>query len=481
MKFNEMNLSEQLLLAVEKLGFVEATPVQAETIPIALEGKDVMATANTGTGKTLAFAIPLLESFINSSGNEMALILAPTRELAMQIEIAIAKLIKAGNMRFGTALLIGGDSYDKQFAALKRRPQIIIGTPGRVIDHISRKKIQCASITTLVLDEADRMFDMGFGIQLEEIISQLPVGRQNLMFSATMLPAVRNLANKYLVDPKHIEVGSPIAASAQVTQETVKVTEKEKFAKLVELLSEHTGTTIVFVKTKVSADLIAEDLFDEGFKAAAIHGDLRQTKRERVLKSFRSGRFNILVATDVAARGLDIDNLQLVVNYDLPQSPEDYIHRVGRTGRGAATGLAISMISPQDTGKWMAIQKMMFPEKYANVKLENRSPKGKNGDRRKRSFGSNSSGSSRFGEGRGSENRRSENRGSENRGESRGNENRRSENTNRESENRYSDSRAPRSNGARTSASGSRTRSNDTKPQNFSSAKPRRKSFGSNA
>jgi len=354
-----MDLSPLLLKALDRVGFKDPTPIQAQTIPLALEGKDVMGSAQTGTGKTLAFSIPTIAALL-ADPRGVALILTPTRELAQQIATSIKQLIK-DLPHFNVALLIGGEQIAKQFTQLKSKPRVIVGTPGRVIDHLERQTLRCNNIIFLVLDETDRMFDMGFSIQIEKIISQIPKERQTLMFSATFSSKIEQLAAKYLNAPKRISVGSEISPVLKLKQESLKVIDTEKYANLLIQLNEREGSIIVFVKTKINADRIATRLLKEPHEAAAIHGDLRQQKRERVMNSFRNGRCRIMIATDVAARGLDVPHVQHVINYDLPEDPEDYVHRVGRTARAGAEGNAMSFISPQDEYKWNAIQRFMDP------------------------------------------------------------------------------------------------------------------------
>jgi len=359
MNFHKMDLSPVLIKALDRIGFKEPTPIQAQTIPLALEGKDVMGSAQTGTGKTLAFSIPTIAAIL-ADPSKSALILTPTRELAQQISTNIKQLIK-DLPHFNIALLIGGEQIARQFTQLKSKPRIIVGTPGRVIDHLERQTLRCNNIAFLVLDETDRMFDMGFSIQIEKIISQIPKERQTLMFSATFPPKIEQLAAKYLNAPQRVSVGSEVSPVLKLKQESLKVIDTEKYANLLIQLQEREGSIIVFVKTKINADRIATRLSKERHEAAAIHGDLRQQKRERVMNSFRNGRCRIMVATDVAARGLDVPHIQHVINYDLPEDPEDYVHRVGRTARAGAEGCAMSFISPQDEYKWNAIQKFMDP------------------------------------------------------------------------------------------------------------------------
>lgn len=355
--FREMGLPPSLTTSLDKLGFLNPTPIQAQTIPLALENKDVLGTAQTGTGKTLAFVVPLLTKLLeNPTG--LALVLVPTRELAQQVMVIVRKVL-AVNSPIKTALLIGGESIFKQIQQLKSKPRIIVGTPGRTIDHLERKNFNPKLVQFLALDEADRMFDMGFGIQLEEIFCQLPKERQTLMFSATMAPSIVKLAGKYLQNPERVSIGSVSAPAAKIKQEVIQTSESDKYQNLLAQLDQRDGSILVFVKTKQGADRLADKLCERDYKASAIHGDLRQNKREKVINNFRMGRHRIMVATDIAARGLDIPHIQHVINYDLPQAPEDYIHRIGRTARAGAQGNALCLITPGDSKRWKAICRLM--------------------------------------------------------------------------------------------------------------------------
>ena len=376
--FHEMDLPSSLLKACDGLGFIHPTPIQAQTIPLALQGRDILGSAKTGTGKTLAFALPLVTHLLNNVESS-ALILAPTRELAQQIDTAIRNLM-GGRFGIRTALLIGGEAYGKQYSLLRKGPRIVVGTPGRIIDHLKRETLALFDFDFLVLDETDRMFEMGMGEQVDEIISRMPEeGRQTLMFSATFAPRVEKLAQKHLKSPERIFVDSENSTALNLTEEIVKLKDSEKDKTLLKVLHERDGSVIVFVKTKAGADRLARYLCAENHSAAAIHGDLKQNHRERVMKAFRNGRHRIMVATDVAARGIDIPHIRHVINYDLPHSPEDYIHRVGRTARAGAEGFALNFISSGDHTRWMAIQRLMNPEAFKSSAPfpRERAPKGK--------------------------------------------------------------------------------------------------------
>jgi ATP-dependent RNA helicase DeaD len=374
-KFSDAAIPAPILQALERMQFTTPTPIQAAAIPPALEGKDILGSAQTGTGKTLAFGIPLITRLMQNPRGT-ALVMTPTRELAVQVLESIQKLLGSGNM-IKSALLIGGESMPKQFSQLKARPRLIVGTPGRINDHLDRGTLMLHDTCFLVLDETDRMLDMGFSVQLDRITKYLTAQRQTLLFSATMPDNIMKLAGKYLKDPVRISVGSVTAAAPKIKQEVVHTSEPEKYAKLLEQLDQREGSIIVFVKTKFGAARMADRLNREKFSADAIHGDLQQSRRTRVISAFRSKQYRILVATDVAARGLDIPHIEHVINYDLPQAPEDYIHRIGRTARGDAEGSAICFVTPQDGDKWRAIQRLMNPgEKFENPRPAHQRPAG---------------------------------------------------------------------------------------------------------
>ena len=357
--FNGFNLPPALLQAVQKLGFDKPTPIQAQAIPLGLAGKDIMGSAQTGTGKTAAFGIPLVAKLMHAP-QSAALVLTPTRELAAQVLKQLQALVgQNGTIR--SALLIGGDSMGKQLGQLRGHPRLIVGTPGRINDHLVRRTLDLSHTNFLVLDETDRMLDMGFGQQLEKIVQHMPKDRQTLMFSATLPPNIMKMAAQYLRHPERIAVGSLIAAAPKIRQELIHTGETEKYGKLVELLEARTGSILVFVKTKHGADRLAQKLAKNNHSTDAIHGDLRQRQRDRVIQNFRDKKHRIMVATDVAARGLDIPHIEHVINYDLPQAPEDYIHRIGRTARAGAEGSAICLITPADGMKWRAIHRLMNP------------------------------------------------------------------------------------------------------------------------
>ncbi len=349
------NLPNEVIISLEQMNITTPTEIQREAIPIAMQGSDILASSQTGSGKTLAYLLPIVNSFIQTKS--MALVLVPTRELASQVRTTLTNVTT--QIKLPSAVLIGGEPMHKQFMQLKANPKVVIGTPGRIIDHLLRGTLKLNTVQLVVLDEMDRMLDMGMKEQLEEINKYIPEKRQVLMFSATMPKHIIALSQKYVINPKRIIVGSTTQAASQIKQETLRVSDKEKFPELIKQLNQRDGSIIIFVKTKRGADQLAKMLKFEDHKAEAIHGDLTQGRRDHVIASFRSSRHRIMVATDVAARGLDIPHTQHVINYDLPMSPEDYLHRIGRTGRAGLSGCALSFISPEDNIRWKAIDRLM--------------------------------------------------------------------------------------------------------------------------
>lgn len=355
--FNTFDLPQELQKNLTRLGFTAPTPIQHKAIPFALQGQDILGSAQTGTGKTGAFIIPIIAKLMNSS-HGMALVLTPTRELATQVAKVIHDLAPH-KAKIKTALLIGGQPMGKQFRQLKEQPRIIVGTPGRINDHLQRKTLNLKEVSFLVLDETDRMLDMGFGVQLDAIAKFLPVERQTMMFSATMPQNIMQVAQKYLKNPERIAIGAPHKVAVKIKEEVLHIKPSAKYAQLVKELEMREGSVIVFVKTKRGAEKLADQLSDENHRADAIHGDLKQRKRDQVIKAFRNKAYRVMVATDIAARGLDIPHIEHVINYDLPQCPEDYIHRIGRTARAGAEGSAMSFVSPEEHGIWKDIHKLM--------------------------------------------------------------------------------------------------------------------------
>lgn len=358
--FLNIGLPEPLLASLKQMKYDTPTPIQIQAIPPALDGRDILGSAQTGTGKTAAFGIPLIAQLMNSNGNT-AVVLTPTRELATQIMVVLRKLI-GPRSQIPSALLIGGEPMGPQFQQLRANPRLVVGTPGRINDHLKRGSLNLRKTQFLVLDETDRMLDMGFGIQLDEIIKYIPSNRQTLMFSATLPQSIVQRSQKYLRNPERIAIGSTSAPTINVKQKTMHINDIEKYPSLLNELDQRTGSIIVFVNTKRGVEKLTDKLLRDGYEADAIHGDLRQRQRDKVIQSFRNKLYRIMVATDVAARGLDIPHIEHVINYDVPQSPEDYVHRIGRTARAGREGCALSFVIPKDNTKWQAIAHHLDPK-----------------------------------------------------------------------------------------------------------------------
>jgi len=353
--FSDMGLPEEVVTSLFKLNLTSPTKIQEESIPLALQGCDILASSQTGSGKTLAYLLPAM-SFIKKTSNKV-LVLVPTRELAVQVCMNLNKVGRS--IGISGVTIIGGEPMGKQLGALRSPYDVLIATPGRLIDHLDRGSIKLPNFSFLVLDEMDRMLDMGMKEQLEEIRKHMPKERQVLMFSATMPSHIMELANKYTKNPKQIAIGSSTKAAPEIEQEFIHIDDTKKYLALDEHLKNKLGTVIIFVKTKRGADKLARSLKDDDHKAEAMHGDLNQSRRSKVLNNFRFGKTRILVATDVAARGLDVDHVKFVFNYDLPTCAEDYLHRIGRTGRAGAKGHAISFVSGPDRSKLRAIERLV--------------------------------------------------------------------------------------------------------------------------
>ena len=375
MDFNELPIETKLKNSIKFADFKTPTPIQSKSIPISLTGKDILGTAQTGTGKTLAFTIPMINKLILDK-NAMALIICPTRELASQVMQTVLKL-NIREIGIGNALLIGGEGMQKQLKKLKKRARIIVGTPGRINDHLKRQSLNLSKVSYLVLDETDRMLDMGFTPQIELILKYIPKQHQTLLFSATLPNNILRISEKYLNNPERVAVGSLSTPIEKIKQETFQITQDKKYHELINQLVERSGSILVFVKTKHGADKIVKRLKYDGHSADAIHGNLRQSKRERVINNFRNGKSRILIATDVAARGLDIPLIQHVINYDLPQVPEDYIHRIGRTGRAGKEGSALTFLTPSDRSMWNSISRLIDPNFKISREGQSRNLKGK--------------------------------------------------------------------------------------------------------
>jgi len=357
LKFNELHLSTELLAEIEKAGFVEASPIQEQTIPLAMAGKDVIGQAQTGTGKTAAFGFPTLEKIDTDNPAVQALVIAPTRELAVQSQEELFRFGRSKGVKVRS--VYGGSSIEKQIKALKSGAHIVVGTPGRLLDLIKRKALKLNQIETLILDEADEMLNMGFLEDIESIISRVPEERQTLLFSATMPDAIKRIGVKFMKEPEHVKIAAKELTTELVDQYYIRVKENEKFDTMTRLMDvEQPELSIVFGRTKRRVDELTRGLKIRGFRAEGIHGDLDQGKRLRVLRDFKNGNLDVLVATDVAARGLDISGVTHVYNYDIPQDPESYVHRIGRTGRAGKSGQSITFVAPNEMGYLQIIENL---------------------------------------------------------------------------------------------------------------------------
>lgn len=360
--FAELGLGEPVLAALRELGYDEPTPIQEQAIPVLLSGRDVIAHAQTGTGKTAAFALPVIEQLTPARAPQ-ALVLAPTRELAMQVAEAIFRYGKVGGAR--VIPVYGGQPIERQLRALERGVQIVVGTPGRIMDHMRRGTLALDHIRTVVLDEADEMLDMGFAEDIEYILQQTPATRQTALFSATLPEGVMSLANRYTRDPQRISVVSEQMTAPLTRQVYYEVAPREKLDALCRVLDVETpSSAMIFCRTRAEADHLGESLQGRGYLAEVIHGDLSQSMRERVMKRFRENQVELLVATDVAARGLDIPDVSHVINYDVPGDPEGYVHRIGRTGRAGKTGLAITLVTPRERRAIQIIERVVRSRIY---------------------------------------------------------------------------------------------------------------------
>lgn len=343
--FGEITLSRKLLQAIQAMGFEEPSPVQAQTIPLALAGKDVIGQAQTGTGKTAAFGIPTVEKTIDKYHHVQALVLTPTRELAIQTAEELNKIGKFKHIR--TLPVYGGQAIERQIRSLKRGVHIIVSTPGRLIDHLHRGTVKLSDVHTLVLDEADEMLDMGFIDDIEQILESVPEARQTLLFSATMPAPIEKLSHRYMNHPERITIAKENLTVPLIDQYYYETRDKlEGLSRVLDV--EETGKLIIFCRTKRAVDDLTASLEARGYSAGGLHGDLSQIQRDRVMKKFREGKIDILIATDVAARGIDIDDITHVINYDIPQDHESYVHRIGRTGRAGRKGVAMTFIEPKE-------------------------------------------------------------------------------------------------------------------------------------
>lgn len=353
--FNVLGISEELLAVLAKLQFSVPTPIQHQCIPSALEGKDIVGIAQTGTGKTLAFGIPMIQLLGQNKGQ--GLILLPTRELALQVNDVLQKI--GGSFGLRTAVIIGGASSYQQVQAIRRNPHIIVSTPGRLMDHLKQRNLSLERIKMIVLDEADRMFDIGFAPQIKQILSFAPTDRQTLMFSATMPREIAEMAARYMKMPLRIEVAPAGTAATNVEQEIFIVSKESRTQLLDKLLTDSTGTVLIFSRTKRGAKKIAASVRDMGHTAVEIHSNRSLAQRQAALAGFKTGRYRVLVATDIAARGIDVTDISLVVNYDLPDNSEDYVHRIGRTGRAGSVGKAVSFAGPDERMSIKQIERLI--------------------------------------------------------------------------------------------------------------------------
>ncbi|MXY86673.1 MAG: DEAD/DEAH box helicase [Chloroflexi bacterium] len=355
--FSALNLSDRMLSALTALKFEEPTPIQEQSIPMLMNGHDVVGQAQTGTGKTVAFGLPAVEVCDPDLGECQAIVLTPTRELAQQVGSVLDFFARAAGLE--ATVLMGGRRLSDDFANLERRPQIVVGTPGRIIDHLERRTLRLNRVRMAVLDEADRMLDIGFYPDMRRILRRCPDDRQTALFSATIPTPIKSLIHQFMHDPEHVHIAPEVATAEGIYQRYYEVADRDKIRAVEELLPELSGRTLVFCNMKVTVDRLVRRLQDRGVNADAIHGDRDQRKRDRVMGQFRSGDLQFLIATDVAARGLDIPDVQHVVNFDLPQTAEDYVHRVGRTGRAGAEGSAISFVGEWDFDQLEKILKLV--------------------------------------------------------------------------------------------------------------------------
>lgn len=396
MDFYGLGIAPSVLGILSKHKFKQPTPIQARSIPIGVEGKDLVGIAQTGTGKTLAFGIPMIQRILQNRG--MGLVVLPTRELAVQVKDSLQMI--GGSLGIKTAILIGGAPMGRQVAEIRHRPNIIVGTPGRINDHLEQKTLTLSGVKILVLDEADRMLDMGFAPQLKKILAHVPVERQTMLFSATMPPEIMKMARMFMKLPVQIEVAPPGTASSNVTHEVFVVGRNQKLPLLNKLLGDYRGSVLIFTRTKFAAKKVARDVRAFGHTANELHSNRSLGQRQEALSGFKNGRYRVLVATDIAARGIDVTGIELVINYDLPDQAEDYVHRIGRTGRAGAVGHAISFATPDQRRDLQTIERLIkkaiplakLPESLPKVEMAPaesfpRGPRGSFGARSERPRG----------------------------------------------------------------------------------------------
>ena len=358
--FNQLNLSGDSLKILKGLKFENPTPIQEKVIPVALQGNDVMGTAQTGSGKTLSYILPIVEK-LRINVNDKFLILTPTRELAEQV-FSVAKIFLGHGKPFKAINLIGGKGIFSQINQLKKNPQIIIGTPGRINDLLERKSLGLSKCSVVVLDEMDRMLDMGFGYQVDKIMKQVNKNRQMIMLSATIPAQIRKVSSKYLNNPVNISIENNDVIETNIKQKVINTIPNEKINELINQIDQRKGSILIFAKTKIGVDKLVKKLKASSIKASALHGGMRQNKRSKIMQNFRDERFRILVATDIASRGLDVPHIEHIINYDMPQAPEDFIHRIGRTARAGSVGEAVSFLTQKDTRIWRSIERLLNKE-----------------------------------------------------------------------------------------------------------------------
>ncbi len=352
--FYNLGIAPNILEVLNRLNFKVPTPIQEKSIPLAIEGKDMIGIAQTGTGKTLAFGVPMIQAALRG---KRGLVVLPTRELAFQVNDVFHKI--GSHLGVRTAVLIGGESINRQIQSLRKNPQIVIGTPGRIIDHLEQRTVSLGSVAVLVLDEADRMLDMGFAPQLKRILQVLPHTRQTMLFSATMPQDIFTIARAYMKLPVRIEVAPSGTPPAKITQELFFLEKQDKPRLLQKILGEYRGSILIFSRTKHGARKITQGIRTLGHTVAEIHSNRSLNQRREALDGFRNGKYRILVATDIAARGIDVKGIELVLNYDLPQHPENYVHRIGRTGRVGGAGHAISFATPDQKSDVRGIERLI--------------------------------------------------------------------------------------------------------------------------
>ena len=354
-RFSDLGIAPKLLSILEQQKFVEPTPIQHQAIPPAMEGKDLVGIAQTGTGKTLAFGVPMIQRLAQSGGQ--GLILLPTRELALQVDETLQKVGRVIGLK--TVVLIGGASMPQQTQGLRRTPHVIVATPGRLVDHLQQKTLSLRQVKIVVLDEADRMLDIGFLPQIKQILGLVPTDRQTMLFSATMPTEIAQLAGKYMRMPLRVEVAPAGTAATKVEQEVFMVGKEAKMQLLDKLLTDNPGTILIFSRTKHGAKKIAAGIRHMGHTATELHSNRSLAQRKAALAGFKSGQFRVLVATDIAARGIDVIGISLVINYDLPDNSEDYVHRIGRTGRAGMMGRAVSFATPDQRNDLRGIERLI--------------------------------------------------------------------------------------------------------------------------